>query len=169
MRLFIAILFSDEVKNALLKAAAQLKSKTLTGNFTKPQNLHLTMAFLGEVQSLERPIHALQELDFQPFPLQLGRSGRFGDLYWAGLRESAALSQLSQAIRASLDRAGVLYDKKAFRPHITLARNVKSAVPVTFCVPAAAMTVQKLSLMQSERTAGGLRYISVFEKRAAKI
>ena len=41
MRLFIAIKFNDEIKNALLSMQEQLKSANIRGNYTKPENLHL--------------------------------------------------------------------------------------------------------------------------------
>ncbi len=48
MRLFVAINFSKDVKNALLAAIDELKGQAVSGNFTSPDNLHLTLAFIGE-------------------------------------------------------------------------------------------------------------------------
>ena len=51
MRLFVAIQFSPVVKTALLEAVSTLKRKG-TGTFTRPENLHLTLAFIGETEDL---------------------------------------------------------------------------------------------------------------------
>ena len=48
MRLFIAIKFNAKVINDLVKLQAELKDCGAEGNFTRPENLHLTLAFIGE-------------------------------------------------------------------------------------------------------------------------
>ena len=48
MRLFIAIRFSPEIRQTLLDAVSGLRAQARSGNFTRPENLHLTLAFLGE-------------------------------------------------------------------------------------------------------------------------
>ena len=48
MRLFIAINFSPSFKKAILSSAQQLRDRGVRGNFTREENLHLTLAFIGE-------------------------------------------------------------------------------------------------------------------------
>lgn len=48
MRLFVAILFPEPVRKALMDTMAQMRAQGAHGNFTRPENLHLTLAFLGE-------------------------------------------------------------------------------------------------------------------------
>ena len=48
MRLFIAIRLSDDMRRALLAAQDALRKRGVRGNYTKPENLHLTLAFIGE-------------------------------------------------------------------------------------------------------------------------
>ncbi|MDD4798518.1 MAG: 2'-5' RNA ligase family protein, partial [Clostridia bacterium] len=48
MRLFVAICFTEEIKNVLLETIKKLRGQTLSGIFTDPENLHLTLAFIGE-------------------------------------------------------------------------------------------------------------------------
>ena len=48
MRLFIAIQLSDEMKKALVACMHDLKKQGVEGNYVPAQNLHLTLAFIGE-------------------------------------------------------------------------------------------------------------------------
>ena len=93
MRLFIAIQFSPALRESLLDAAGQLRSQCLEGRFTTPENLHLTLAFIGEVPS-DKPVRrALETLSFSPFSLSLEGSGHFRELWWAGLHRSRELDK----------------------------------------------------------------------------
>ena len=48
MRLFIAILFEENIINALTHFQDNLKAKGVKGNFSRRENLHITLAFIGE-------------------------------------------------------------------------------------------------------------------------
>ena len=88
MRLFIAIQFSPALRESLLDAAGQLRSQCLEGRFTTQENLHLKLAFIGEVP-FDKPVRrALETLSFSPFSLSLEGSGHFRELWWAGLHRS---------------------------------------------------------------------------------
>ena len=56
MRLFIAINFSWELKQALNEQIEKLKAIAYRGDFTLPENLHLTLAFLGKVEPFKIPL-----------------------------------------------------------------------------------------------------------------
>jgi 2'-5' RNA ligase len=85
MRLFIAIRFSDEVKNVLLDSICQLRRQAVSGNFTRPENLHLTLAFIGESTDLTSIRAAMDRTAVMPFDLTVGGAGHFGNLYWVGI------------------------------------------------------------------------------------
>ena len=95
MRLFLAILLSDEMKDALIHTQNRWYDAGVRGNYTAEENLHLTLAFIGEVPDAQPVLDALSELDFAPFAIALEGMGCFGDLWWAGLRDSAALEALA--------------------------------------------------------------------------
>ena len=59
MRLFIAIHFNDDIKNKLAREIEILKKQALSGTFSRKENLHLTVIFLGEV-----PKNRLMEIQF---------------------------------------------------------------------------------------------------------
>ena len=62
MRLFVAIALSENMKKPLLRAISELRNVATQGNFTKEENLHLTLAFIGEV-STSRVADAKRALD----------------------------------------------------------------------------------------------------------
>ena len=68
----------------------------------------------------------------------------------------------------ALEKQGLPFDRKPFRAHITLARRVELPAPPTFSAQPVSMTVESISLMQSERVRGKLIYRERFVKRAAQ-
>ncbi len=157
MRLFVAILLSEEMKNALCRAQKDMQERNIRGSFSSEENLHLTLAFIGEYPDAERVLDALRGVDFAPFALGLEGLGRFGELWWAGLEQSAALEALARRVRRALAEAGIPYDRKRFSPHITLLRRAcGDAAGVR--VPAASMRVERFCLMRSDRGKSGMRY-----------
>lgn len=157
MRLFIAIRLSDDMRDALIRAQNELYARSVRGRFTAEENLHLTLAFLGEVPDAEPVLDALSELSFSPFDLTLEGMGCFGDLWWAGLKESAALDALARRIRHTLAEREIPFDRKRFSPHITLIRKASGKLSGLQLRPAS-MTVTAVSLMRSDRGKHGMIY-----------
>ena len=80
MRLFIAINLSDAMKDSLISTQNALYDRGVRGNYTSEENLHLTLAFIGEYPDAEPVLDALSAVSFRPFELRLEGMGRFGDL-----------------------------------------------------------------------------------------
>jgi len=80
MRLFIAINLDDKTKSALLALRDELRSRSEYGSFTQPENLHLTLAFLGECSAEQAAAAeaAMDMVNFGRFDLVIDRVGRFG-------------------------------------------------------------------------------------------
>ena len=74
MRLFIAIQLSGKMKEALLDIQGQLRRLGVRGNYTPPENLHLTLAFIGEYPGPDSIADVLETIDFRPFELRLKRA-----------------------------------------------------------------------------------------------
>ena len=90
MRLFLAIQLSPAVREALLTAQDALRRQG-RGSFPPPENLHLTLAFLGETADLAGVRAVLSQVSCRPFSLAVGGPpGHFGDLWWAGVRADPA-------------------------------------------------------------------------------
>ena len=71
MRLFLAIQLSPAVREALLTAQDALRRQG-RGSFPPPENLHLTLAFLGEAEDPARARAALSEVSCRPFSHRSG-------------------------------------------------------------------------------------------------
>ena len=160
MRLFIAINLSPQMKAALTDAQRAMFNRGVRGNFTPAENLHLTLAFIGEYPSAEAVMDALTCVAFTPFELALDGVGRFGDLWWAGLRESAALTAVVRRIRRAIAENDIPFDRKRFSPHITLLRRA-SREAAGIAIQPASMTVRTISLMSSRRGRNGMIYTEV--------
>ena len=77
MRLFIAIRFSEEILDALEEIQEDWRMQGVFGNYTKPENLHLTLAFIGEYPDPELIREIISQVRFEPFRLRLeGLGGR---------------------------------------------------------------------------------------------
>ncbi len=164
MRLFVAVNFTAEFKKELLEAINRLRKNCITGNFSRPENLHLTLTFIGETRDTAGAKAAVDACDAEPFDLVTICTGRFGDVFWVGLEESAQLKALSKSLQTELRSRGFAIEKRPFRPHITLARRITVPSGLNFEVPKASMTVRRISLMKSEHINGILTYSEIFGK-----
>ncbi len=161
MRLFIAIQFDQTVLDALTKFQAVMKTQGVTGNYTREENLHLTLAFIGDYGDPDEVLEAMEQAAFRPFSIRLEGVGNYGDLFWAGIRKNEELASLAGRLRKVLSERGIPFDKKKFSPHITLIRKAAyrngQRIPVPD-VPAGEMEVERISLMKSERGKRGMVY-----------
>ena len=161
MRLFIAINFNDALTNALIDVQDQIWDAGVDGNYTPEENLHLTLAFIGEYGDPERVNDAMQSVSFTPFALSLEGVGAFEGLWWAGLHDSEELNAYARRLRRVLADADVPFDRKRFSPHITLIRRPSKPGLPEINVPKASMTVRRVSLMRSDRGRNGLIYTEI--------
>ena len=76
-RIFIAIRFNDDVKNTFVNIQNALRTKGVRGNYCPYNNLHLTLAFIGEKYDLQNIYKAVSEVTFKPFTMTLGELGTF--------------------------------------------------------------------------------------------
>lgn len=163
MRLFIAINLNKKMKDAIMDIQDDLMFHGISGNYTKLENMHLTLAFIGEYSDPEMVKDVVNMIDFEPFRISLDGMGSFGSLWWIGLKDSPELLRVAKQLRHSLASAGIPFDKKKFRPHITLVRKPSADIEI---VPAslideckgASMTVDHISLMRSDRGKRGMIY-----------
>ena len=164
MRLFIAIQFSPEIMDALVGVQSELKSFGVRGRYSPPENLHLTLAFIGEYGNPDAVMDALNSVPFEPFPLRLDRLGNFGDLYWAGIADNPQLAAFVKRLRRALADRNIPFDRKRFSPHITLVRKAEyygeTPLPPVHA-PEGEMEVPGVVLMRSDRGKHGMIYTEV--------
>lgn len=165
MRLFVAIDFERNILGALDRAITGLKRVSERGRFSRRENLHMTLAFIGEVapERLGEARDALMEVEAPAFQLTLTGPGRFaredGDVYWVGVKRCPELTALAEQVTAKLREHGFELEERQFTPHITIARGVATLTDTVWLdMPQASMRVGEIGLYRSERPAGRLTY-----------
>lgn len=163
MRIFIAIRFTEVFKSSILDAQDGLKEYGVRGNYTQPENLHLTLAFIGETERVEEIKAAVDAVKFEPFVIRTGKMGCFNGrsrVVWLGIEGEDKVKAIAQQLRRNLDQRGIDYAKGKFSPHITLVRQ-PSKMPLDIDVESESMTVSKIYVMKSERINGRLVYTAL--------
>jgi len=124
-RLFVAIDLPLHIRERLGALCCGLPG----ARWVEPEQLHLTVRFIGEVDSSVFALvrEALTEVRAEGFPLQLDGIGFFPPrgsprVVWAGIRKSEELLRLHHRIESALVRSGLAPEERKFSPHITLAR-----------------------------------------------
>ncbi len=162
MRLFIAILLTEEMKNSLVDVQRRMYEDGVRGNYSPEENLHLTLAFIGEYPKPDDVMDALNTVSFSPFEFSFEGVGNFGDLWWAGIRDNPALQAVVRRIRRALSDAQIQFDRKTFRPHITLLRRARAEYGMPdIKVQNKKMKAEAVSLMKSERGKNGMIYTEI--------
>jgi 2'-5' RNA ligase len=171
MRLFIALLLPEKIKEELAQNANDLSKYCSKGNFGRPENYHLTLKFLGETTEQQLPLlsQAIQEAaaGTTAFSLQLADWGTFPrgnqHIIWRALAKPYdELMLLFTKLETALYRAGWAKEQRPLKPHITLARQAvftKPRGPIVIPQQALAFSAQQLALMESCRLDGQLTYI----------
>jgi 2'-5' RNA ligase len=168
------VLLPDAVRARLAEAAADLRGRAPGWSWVRPENLHLTLRFLG---GLDAPaIAAAGEAlavaagGIAPFELHLGGLGGFPAprtprVVWAGVVAGAeALGRLHAAVERELAARGIPPEGRAYHGHVTLARardprggrSLGAALGGTAAF--GGFTVERLHLMRSELDPRGARY-----------
>jgi 2'-5' RNA ligase len=129
-RLFVAIRPPEAIRDLLVDAMDDSPELRWVGD----EQLHLTLRFIGEV---ERPLAgditaALARVRFDRFAMRIKDVGRFdqrnGGALWAGVEPKAPVAALAAKVERACQLAGLEAERRAFHPHITLARfNRRSA------------------------------------------
>lgn len=132
VRLFFA-LWPDEAVRAALADRARAARASAPGRPVPDANLHLTLAFLGQVEAarLEPLTAAVGALSLPAFELTIDRRGwwkRSGVLWLGPSAPPAALNRLVKSLWAALAPLGFWPDFRDFRPHVTVARRCRRGV-----------------------------------------
>jgi RNA 2',3'-cyclic 3'-phosphodiesterase len=132
-RLFVALTLPSPVRDALTALAQPLPGVS----WTQPDQLHVTLRFLGDVSSdvSNSMIARLTNVRVEPFILPIEGIGTFPPnrpprVLWIGVGSGhPRLFQLRQRLDDALLAAGLQLDVRTFHPHITLARCTENAAP----------------------------------------
>jgi RNA 2',3'-cyclic 3'-phosphodiesterase len=165
MRLFVAVTPPPEAVDELRSATAGMRAARPELHWTRPDQWHLTLAFLGEVDDDARADLTVRLGRVGPRhpPLQLALSGagRFGDrVLWTRVTgDVAALRRLAESVRVAARRARIAVEERPYRPHLTLARghegaDLRTAVDALAAFTGCTWTAGELHLLRSHLGAG---------------
>lgn len=173
MRLFIAINFDEPTIQHFIAVQDRLRALG-SGKFSWSENLHLTLAFLGEIAPALLPTvrEAIDNTVIHPLTLTFDHVGCFkrdgGDIWWIGLQENMLLLSLQKELSGQLAGAGFSVESRRFSPHITLAREVRlhDRHPDRSVLLGHPFTAQvgAVSLIRSERIEDRLTYTELYRK-----
>lgn len=166
-RLFIAVDLPDAVRRRL----GRLLPRPPDGvKPVRPEQIHLTLHFLGEVEAepAAELAAALEKIRKPVFVIDLAGVGCFPSprrphVLWVGVKPSEPLHSLHTAIADVLSESGLPVESRPFTPHVTLAR-VSRRVPAGWLeeflgagerFSADAVPVESFTLYASERTNHG--------------
>lgn len=131
-RLFVAIEIPGKIKEKIIALQKNFDSQSDDVSWVKPENMHLTLVFLGDTDYNQIPniIACLERLKDDAFEVSLAEIGGFPNLdkahtLWIGVRNNLALSALfylREKIAKCLRGLSLNVDEKNFIPHITIAR-----------------------------------------------
>lgn len=130
MRCFVALDISPEVHSALTEVIAQMKKLSHAPRWVRPEGLHITLKFIGEVgeerakqiETVLSPIRLPRPVEVRLQGFGLFPSERRPRVLWTAMEASPNLAELAAAVDHALEGAGVPRETRPFVPHLTLAR-----------------------------------------------
>jgi len=184
LRSFIAVEIPSEIQAAIAHATAPLKhtlQKPLI-RWVTPQNVHLTLKFLGDVSpaNLERLAGTLKaEAGSQAtFSMSVGGLGAFPNqrrarVIWIGLDAPPALAALQRGVEAAVAQLGYPREERSFSPHLTIGRvakaasaadlqHIRSALESTKVGILGTVSVQSIHIFKSDLQPGGSVYTRLY-------
>ncbi|HEV2644334.1 MAG TPA: RNA 2',3'-cyclic phosphodiesterase [Candidatus Elarobacter sp.] len=179
MRLFLAIDFARDLRDALHHTTTPLRAAAPDVRWVSAERLHLTVKFLGEqtaeIESLLHPIMDAVAARHHRMDIALAGVGAFPSfrrarVVWIGVTPSVQLARLYDDVDVACERLGVPRETRAFRPHVTLGRVRPGTAPSRLRALALAAesvrvqgtaTAETLDLMESVTAGGEPRYVTL--------
>lgn len=144
-RAFVALWADEATSTALESLARALRAPCPQSRPLARTDLHLTLAFLGDLDCRQAgPLaSALAAIECEPFVWSLDHLGTFPQprVAWVGGAREPRLEELANTVRAVLERLRIPFDGRPWKPHITLLRHFPADVPRLAVAPSIEMAV----------------------------
>ncbi len=180
MRTFIAVHLTDELRSRVVEVQEIMRRSGGRLRYVKPEALHFTLVFLGEIDEDVAAILGERLVDLathlNAFDITIEGCGAFPNeksprVYWAGVKEGVeALSVLQKKVSSLTKELGLQHDDK-FKAHLTLARTPDNARE-GFRIPervrnagVGRMRVDRFCLVKSDLNPNGPIYTNLVEAR----
>ncbi|ADE14288.1 2'-5' RNA ligase [Nitrosococcus halophilus Nc 4] len=159
-RLFFALWPEQALQESLARIARQVLGKQ--GKRVRPENLHLTLVFLGSMTAQQRACAeaVADTIVGSPFTLQLEQIGHWPRprVVWCAAEETPEpLIELVKQLNQGLTACGYQPETRPYRAHMTLARKVAGRFPTTRVAPLV-WQVDHFCLVQSVTHPSGVQY-----------
>ncbi len=174
MRLFVAVEIEPGIRERINEFVSDLRGKISGARWVRPDGLHITLKFLGNVVDERRRTieNALRSVREKPVTLSLKQLGLFPNprsprVLWVGIEAGSELEQLAVAVDQQLGSVGFEREKRPLSPHVTLARfNERSRGNLGSVLEEAqpsfgTMTANEFHLYESKLSPQGSRYIKL--------
>jgi len=132
LRCFLAIEIPTAARERLAASLAQLETELPELRVVRPENLHVTLKFVGDFPEAAIPRLAQQcaskLIPIPPFELSLAGLGTFpharaATVVWIGIRAGASqLARIARKLDSAAGRLGARRDRRPYQPHLTLGR-----------------------------------------------
>jgi RNA 2',3'-cyclic 3'-phosphodiesterase len=175
MRLFIGLPIPAELANALTRHARTISLSK--ARWTAPENIHLTLVFLGEVaeERLASIKQGLDELAFAPFPVKLADLNTFprAGVFIAEIDPTPRLLHLQAQIASRMAQSGFPSEDRPYHPHLTLARfhgslRLSSTQRILSTSLRRSFTADAVNLYRSNLTPTGPHYEILAQRQSGK-
>ena len=125
MRLFVALRPPPSIREMLLDTTEGVGPV----RWQDDEQLHVTLRFIGDVErhGAEDLVAALAAIHTPALSVRIAGVGRFADTLWAGLAPHEGLAALHRKVDHACVRAGLVPERRAYLPHITVGRFARSA------------------------------------------
>jgi 2'-5' RNA ligase len=132
MRTFIAIELPQEVKDKLAELQALLKKAGADVKWIEPENIHLTLKFLGEIDEDKsaKVAAAIEDIakKSKQFRMSLASLGafpriEFPRIIWVGIdKGDKEITELAKVLEEKIEKLGIPKEERRFSSHITIGR-----------------------------------------------
>ena len=172
VRLFIALELDNDIKDKIDKIQNDLSQLGVKGNFTRKENLHITLAFIGDcdINTANKIVQVLDKIDNKSFDMIFENFDFFGEILYLDVLNNNEFKQLAYKIRTELNQNNICFDKKPTKAHITLVRKISLPYNLDIKkygkdISIQAKNVSSVVLYESTRNNGILQYVKKYEKR----
>ncbi|MDI6744478.1 MAG: RNA 2',3'-cyclic phosphodiesterase [Thermodesulfovibrionales bacterium] len=180
LRCFISLELPEELKKNIYIPIEKLKATGADVRWVQPENLHLTLKFLGDtteeqLKNISEKLISLAKAH-ERFYLHISGAGVFPNLkhprvVWLGMHDSEEVIRLQRDIDESMEGLGFKRDEKQFAPHLTIGRvgslKNKDALMKELAtlkeVDFGKIKVINITLMKSELKPGGAEHFKLNE------
>ena len=128
VRAFVAVELSPEVRDRLGEAQECLRTCGAHLTFVRPEYIHITIKFLGEVEEKDLPevLNALKTVTFVPFTVNATTvtvdNPKRPHTVWCSIEDAEGTKNLFRSIEDVLEPLGFARETRKFTPHATVAR-----------------------------------------------